>query len=364
MGVNSMKVCFLIGSMSFSGAEKVLSSLTNELAKIGYDIHIILLKEKPGVYEHSKNITIHGVYTNGKRINRIINRIKLIRSSIKIIKPDLVVSFGYVCNINSVISMFFNEIPLVLCERNDPMYDPVSNLDKLKRKLLYPLANGYVFQTEDIQNYFSRKIKKRSVVIPNPVIDKIFEIKTSVSENKKIVTIARLDDYQKNQTMLIKAFTAIADKISDYNLHIYGNGPDHGKYKSLILELQMNNRIFLCGETKNSIENLKGADIFALTSNFEGMPNALIEAMSVGLPCISTDCGGGGAKALISNMENGILIGKGKQQELEEALLLLAKNPDLREQLGKEAYKINEHLNIKRIIKIWIKYFEKIKNWS
>jgi glycosyltransferase involved in cell wall biosynthesis len=358
-----MKICFVIGSMSFSGAEKVLSALVSRMAKQGYEIHIILLQEKHGKQEYKKNINLYGAYTKGHKLARIFNRLRLIRKNVRSINPDLVVSFGYVCNINSIAALLFNKIPLVLCERNDPQYDPISSFGKKKRELLYPFANGYVFQTEKIQSYFSNFIQRKSTVIPNPVIEPSTLMSNSkgIKERGKIITIARLEDYQKNQTMLIKSFSSIANEILEYDLYIYGNGPDKEKYQSLINELNMDDRIFLCGSTGDVISTLKEAEIFVLTSTFEGMPNALIEAMSVGLPCISTDCGGGGAKALIKDWENGIIVARNDSKAFGEAVVLLANNADLRNQLGKEAHKINQYLNIEDITNRWVDYFTSIK---
>ncbi|MDQ0883018.1 glycosyltransferase [Peribacillus sp. V2I11] len=358
-----MRICFVIGSMSFSGAEKVLSALVSRMAKQGHEIHIILLQEKSGKREYQKGIYLYGAYSKGNRVTRVFNRLRLIRKNVRSIAPDLVISFGYVCNINSVTAMLFNKIPLVLCERNDPQYDPISSFGKIKREVLYNFANGYVFQTEKIKSYFSKSIQKNSTVIPNPVIEPIKEVKCSKRNDArgKIITIARLEDYQKNQTMLIKSFSSIANEILEYDLYIYGNGPDKEKYQSLIYDLNMDNRIFLCGSTNDVIKTLKEAEIFVLTSTFEGMPNALIEAMSVGLPCISTDCGGGGAKALINNMENGILVARNDYKAFQEAVVLLANNDGLRDRLGKEANKINQFLNMDDIVEKWLAYFSNIK---
>lgn len=358
-----MKICFLIGSMSFSGAEKVLSALVYRMADLGHDIHIILLQENKGMKKIKDNITLYGAYSTGSKLTRIFNRLLLIKNNVNDISPELVVSFGFVCNINAVAALLFSKIPLVLCERNDPNYDPANNFGKQERAILYPFADGYVFQTENIKSYFSKNIQKKSTVIPNPVIEQIDEIKNRETANKRkqIITMARLDDYQKNQTMLIKSFSSVCNEISEYDLYIYGDGPDKNKYQSLINKLGMVNRIFLCGPTNDVIKTLQEADIFVLTSTFEGMPNALIEAMSTGRPCISTDCGGGGAKFLIENMKNGIIVEKNDNKAFEKAILLLAKDANLRSELGKEAYKINETLNIEDVTQKWLTYFRNIK---
>ena len=134
---------------------------------------------------------------------------------------------------------------------------------------------------------------------------------------------------------------------------MYGDGPDKAKYEKLIKELGMEEKVILFGRVENVSERLKDVEIFVLTSKFEGMPNALIEAMATGLPCISTDCGGGGAAALIENGVNGILIKQNDENAYVEALHKLADDENLRIEMGKEAYKINEKLDIEKIATMW-----------
>lgn len=358
-----MKICFVIGSLSYSGAEKVLSALISEMERKKHEIHIILLQNQGEKNKLSENIYSYGAFTEGNKLSRILKRSRLIRKRIKNINPDIVVSFGYVSNINTIPSMLKLDIPLVICERNDPNYDPFHSSQKKIRKIFYSLAQGYVFQTTEVQKYFSEKIRKKSAVIPNPVITSPEEINTNEkyeNKRKQIVTVARLEDYQKNQTMLIKGFANASIDLPEHDLFIYGDGPDKEKYHLLINELNMENRIFLMGATKNVQNILNKTDIFVLTSNFEGMPNALIEAMAMGLPCISTDCGGGGAKALISNRINGLLIEKDNCKQLQEALLLLNQDYKMKEKLGKEASKIRFTLNINDVSDEWLTYFKTV----
>lgn len=350
-----MHINFIIGAMSYSGAEKVLSIVSSELCKLGHNVSVILLEQKYGISNKEEYVTTYGAKSTGNKINRILIRWRNIRSIIKKIQPDVIVSFGYVCNVNTIPSLFGIHIPKVLCERNDPVYDPRKNTEKLARFLLYRFATGYVFQTDEIKNYFSSSIRKKSVVIPNPISDSGLRWELDKSF-KKIATVARLDDYQKNHIVMFKAFAEFVKNNPEYTLNIYGDGPDKEKYIRIISELKMDKKIILHGKKEKPILELLKAEIFLFTSRYEGMPNALMEAMSIGMPCISTDCGGGGAKTLFSLANTGVLVPVGNVKEITLALENLTRRKSEKIRLGKNALYINKCLNQEKIGLQWENY--------
>lgn len=354
-----MKIAFVIGSLSFSGAEKVLSIVAQELFNQGNDIHVILLEKEKGLVEVEQNLMTYGAKTTGMRLIRLFSRWSVIRDTLKTINPDVVVAFGSVCNVNTIMATIGLRYPLVICERNDPNYDPRKGSEKLIRSVLYPFADGYVFQTERIKDYFSKRIQNKAVVIPNPIIDsgkrwKLF------SSTKRIISIARLDDYQKDQSLMIKAFTKFSVKHPEYQLVLYGDGPDRKKYMDLIECLGMRDKIVLPGKTNNPIKELLDSEIFLLTSVFEGMPNALMEAMSVGIPCVSTDCGGGGAYDLVNIYGAGILVPCGDIDSIVESLSLLVEDNALMNELSSKSITINTKLGRENVSRQWMDYLEKI----
>ncbi|MBO5452575.1 MAG: glycosyltransferase [Clostridia bacterium] len=348
-----MNICFVTGALKYSGAEKIITNLMRQLQQRGHKISVIEFSLKEPA-EGFDGIDQYPVNSGGRSIKNIYNRLKKVRRVVKNNKFDVVLSFNSVYNLDMVPAMAFLKTPLVLCERNDPNYDPRTKLKKLRKKISYPFATGYIFQTERIKNYFSKGIGKRSEIIPN-FIEEPYECVTDNERRKVIVTCARLDDRQKNQSMLIRAFSRFAKENDEYNLEFYGSGPDKAKYESLIKELGMEKRIILCGRVEDVQNRLKNAEIFVLPSVFEGMPNALIEAMGMGLPCIATDCGGGGSAALIENDVNGILIDNFDEDALYEAFKRLCADGVLRKKLGHNAYKVNETLEISKIIDLWEK---------
>ncbi len=354
-----MRVCFVVGKMSFSGAEKVLSIVAKSLVDQGDDVHVLLLQKENGYYSEEENLKIHGVKPSGNKIKRVITRFSNIRKTVKGINPDVVVSFGYVCNNNTIIAMMCSGIPVIACERNDPNYDPLDKTQRVIRKLVYGWAKGYVFQTETISHCFSKKIQQKAAIIPNP-IEKSDYTWSDKESNNVIVTVARLDEYQKNLTSLFEAFSVFYASHINYLLEVYGDGPDRALLENKIAELKMTDKIILKGRINNPTSQIVKAKMFVLSSVFEGMPNALMEAMSVGLPCISTDCGGGGAAALASYDGGCILVPVGDVISLTNAMTSVADDNNYRNVISEQASKINERLAVEEIIKLWQAYLQKI----
>lgn len=350
-----MRICFVIGSMNYSGAEKVLSMIADEM-KHSNDVHVILLERAKGAASIENCISIYGAKSNGSRMHRIIARWNSIESLIDHIHPDIVVSFGYVCNVNAIMALRRSRVPLIVCERNDPSYDPRKISERVARRILYRFADGYVFQTEVIRNYFSPRIQSCSCVIPNPVETPKYRWSRSKAE-KRFISVARLDDFQKDQTMLIEAFSEFLEIYPNYHLDIYGDGPSREDLQRLIEDLGVEERIHLMGKSSNPAKKIAASQAFILTSVYEGMPNALLEAMSVGTPCISTDCGGGGAKALYEYCHGVSLIPVKDKRSLVVELTQIVESESKSQCLSDNALKIVDVLDTKKVVSQWLNYF-------
>ena len=353
-----MRIGFVIGTLNYSGAEKIARYLIDALYhKYNHEIGIILIPGEDKPYPEFSYAKQYLIKNKGNRLLSVINRQRRIRQIVRSDKYDVIVSFGVKFNIDVIEALKFTKTKVILCERNDPVNDPHRKILRLRRRMSYPFATGYVFQTERIASFFGNRICKRSVVIPNFIENKLPNLYNEKAENNIVVT-ARLDDLQKNISMLLKAFAKFVDHY-DYKLYIVGNGPDELKFKKLTEDLRITDRVVFTGR-QNVYDYLKIAQLYVLPSNYEGMPNSLIEAMASGLPCIATDCSGGGAAYLIEDHINGTLIPIGGEKELVASLEELAGNEKLRMKYSIEAYMINDKLKIDRIIKLWVDFIEKV----
>lgn len=354
------KITFVIGSLKYSGAEKVLLMLLNEFAKREMDVNVLLTGTDVVPEELNPKIPWDNVLVTGNSITRPMKRILKLRKKLKQASPNLVVAFGNINAFDVIPATFFTQIPVITCERNDPKADPKSKIQRLRRWFTYNFSEGFIFQTKEIRQFFPKRIQNRSAIIPNPIV--IGEFDTVLGEkNKEIVSVGRLDNNQKNQLLLINTFADLSKEFPDYKLIIYGEGDDRKLYESEIKKLNMESLIFLPGRVSNPIQYIKNSEIFVLTSNYEGMPNALIEAMSIGLPCVSTDCSGGGAKSIIKNNLNGILVEKDNKEALTSAIRSLLKDKEHAISMGKNAMKVRQDLSLDNIVKMWIDYIENVR---
>lgn len=342
------KIAFLLGSMGRGGAERVISILSKEYAACGWDTDIALLLSNTVDYvldDTTRILDFSGSTTS--RILRAPMWINRIRSYVKNEKPDVIVAFTARINVMTLLACLGLKTKIVISERNDPRHDGRGSITNMLTKLLYPSADAIVFQTNRAKVYFNEKIQKKSRIIPNPIMVSADALEDT---KKKVVSVGRLAS-QKNQTMLIEAFSEVVKKHPDYTLYIYGEGNLRQTLTDRIEALNLSDKVFLPGNILNLHEKIADAEIFALPSDYEGLSNALLEAMTMGLPCVSTNCAG--ADEYIENEKNGLLVPVGDTKAMEQALLYMIENPQKRVLMGNEAKKASLNFSSENILKVW-----------
>ena len=339
------RIVFFVGTLRGGGAERVISILANKLAqKEAFDITILLYYDDVIFYHIDDNVRIVSVEKNTKSRN-IIKNILYIRQFFKE-NVDILISFLARFNMLAIASSFGLKTPIIVADRNDPKRIPQKLFLRCLRNFLYIFTDYVVLQTEDNRDYFN--YLKRCSVIYNPIDIELNS--NTVNKEKIIIDVGRLVK-QKNNELLINAFAEIHKQFNDYKLLIFGDG-DHKKHiAELIHELSLDDCVFLKGSTNNILTEMSKSQIYVLPSNYEGMPNSLIEAMCLGLPVISTRVSG--AKDLIVDNENGILIDVGDKNQLIDKLSYLINEKEKRKTLGENAKKIYERLNSDRIVTEW-----------
>lgn len=355
-----MELVVITTYMANGGAQRVLSVLIKEWEKMGHSITIIQTqpsKFPDFLYDFPKNLKIINYPDYRQNIfYGVLNVLPLVKY-LKKHPQAVVIAFLNPCiNLAAICSKFVSNI-FVFSERNDPTRYPLQKAKRIIRDNLFKCADACVFQTTDAKLHFPQKVQSKGVVIPNPVNNNLPDINRK-NESKHIVAFGRLSK-QKNFPMLIYAFKKLNEIYSDFELDIYGN--DDGEKNSLhelIKNLKLENSVHLKGFTNNVFDIMNECVMYVSTSDYEGISNSMLEALAMGVPSICTDCPVGGAREMITNDENGILIPVGDIEALFKAMKKIIEDKKFAEKIGQNAFKIRTQFSADWIATLWIKTIE------
>lgn len=361
MSVGTRKILFYIDSICGGGAERMMSNLVNYFSDQRYEVTLLTSYKNENDYSISQKVKRINIYEDKIRegfIKKNFTRIRYIRRICRNDNIDALVSFMAAPNIRSLIATTGLRTRNIISVRVYPEIEYQNKKDRLAAMLLYPRTDGIVFQTEEARDWFPTAIKNNSVIIWNGVADSFYRVKRS-AHPKNMISIGRLDK-QKNFPLLIGAFKDIADEFPEEKLVIYGDGKEKKALEELIKSEGLAGKVLLEGQTRNVPGILQECKLFVLSSDYEGMPNALMEAMASGVPCISTDCPSGGSRAVIGAECNGILVPPGDRRELSREMKRLLSDKKEREEMGKHARERAEVFRLERVCREWKEYIDKI----
>ncbi len=270
-------------------------------------------------------------------------------------RPDYVVCFGTTVQTILTLCKFVLPFKLIVSERSDP--GSLKSLSDRIRYKCYGYSDTIVFQTEGAMRYFNKKIQDKAVVIPNPIT--IPQEKWDMNKTtESVVSVGRFEVVQKRQDLLLKAFKIILESKPWVKLHFLGDGDDKQSMKDLAMQLGISDSVVFHGVVRNVKVELLKHRLFVLCSDYEGMPNALLEAMSLGMPVVSTNCRPGGASSLIDNQQNGLLTECGNSEQLANAILYILDNPKTSEMMADCARSSLSRFDPRIIGSLWLKIFE------
>ena len=356
-----MKIACIAYLHGFGGAERQITTLANQLVKKNNEVHLIIIAEDKRFYEIDSRIHIHSLLEaeKGHTIFRILNRRKLLLRKLKDLKCDVIINFNLQSAYLLALSNKKGIGKILYSERTNPGDQKYKGFLGLLRWMSKHRIDAYVFQTKGAQEYFNDTyIIKNSTVIPNACFYKK-DSSYAYKREKRIVSVGRLSE-QKNQKILIEAFSILSKKHPDYILELYGEGELQSKLEHLSKKLGIENKVVFKGTTSDIRTSISNASLFVLSSNYEGIPNALIEAMASGLPCISTDCKPGGARALITSGYDGLITPIEEVASLASAMEYMINNPKESERMALNATKIVDRLAPEKIYDMWERYLENI----
>ena len=359
MGSEKMKILFLNTNIGYGGASKMMVFVANRLAQAGHDVSFLTYRDNTSLQNLSPAVIhIHKPWEEGSSKGlMLVKTLSELHKYIVAEKFDVAVAFLSPSQLRLAIARLGTKTKTLFSQRGDPYQNNKNKrIGNWVTNKSFTSADYYVFQTEGAQKFYKTNIIQRSVIIPNPV-EKSEVCLNNIQRDKRIVNVARLDLYQKRQDLLIKAFKKFNLEFPEYTLHLYGDGPDEEEIKSLI---KGDNNIIMHGAVNNISEEIKTACMFVLTSDFEGIPNALIEAMELGIPCISTRCSPGGAELLISHNKNGLLAECGDVDGIVTAMKKYANDLTFATKMGESAKRIAEDFSEERIGNMWVDLFCRI----
>ena len=349
------KILFYIHSLNKGGAERVLLTLAKKLSKT-YEVAILTDVYDEREYPLPDGIRRIDLQTYMNKVSWIrvgaLKRLVAIRLCCKKEAPDKMIAFMISNAIRAVLANLLSGNKVITAVRSNPYDDYGSGKKRLFLQTVFFFADRIVCQTSYQKEYFNKYLQKKCAVIANPLFSEFCMEPYDGEKDKQIVSAGRLFDY-KNHKLLIQAFAKVAEDFPEYQVTILGEGPYRAELEKEIAKLHMESRIFLPGDSDHVAEDIYKASVFALPSDTEGMPNALMEAMALGLAVVSTDCPCGGPKSLIRHGENGLLCRVGDVEDMAAQLRIVLADDALRVKLGKNAFSIREDCHIDRISAKW-----------
>ena len=354
-----MKISFVTSTLTSGGAERVISILANEFSKRGYDVEMIALTSiSPDFYTLDENVRF--LHADKECGGGLLKEILWFRKHVKKEHPDVVIAFMEAVYEFVLMALLGTGTPVVSSERKSPDA-AFSFTRRFLRWLLLPTAAAHVVQTQKIKSFYRKQIQEKTHIIYNPVNEIVFSerMKTFEHDENRIVSVGRLYP-QKNHKLMIEAFSQLANDFPHWKLVIFGEGFLRPELEALIELKGLKHRVLLPGLSSNVIEEVAKSKVFCLSSDYEGMSNAMIEAMCVGTPIVTTRVSG--ADELLVNNVTGLLVDIGDMKQLCVALRRLMSDSELRNKLSQQAKKKASYFKTDQIVSDWEELIIKVVN--
>lgn len=362
--INMKRIALFINSLQKGGSERVMVNLAEFLHHKGYEILLVTQYKKDVEYEISPDI--RRIYSEpdqsqlgGGRIHNFLVRFNTLKNIWKDFKPDVVLSFLGKNNLMAIMTTLFLPAKVAVSVRGEPTMEYEGKIMQLTAKFMFRFADGVAMQTKQAAQFFPKAVRKKVEILSNPLNPVFINRRFEGPREDIIVAAGRLDD-NKNHAMLIHAFAKIADEYPGMRLVIFGEGENREKLEKLITEKNLSDRVSLPGNVSDIADRICSARIFTLTSNTEGMPNSIMEAMALGIPVISTDCPCGGPAMLIEDSVNGLLVPVGDAYALADAFRKILSDNEFEITLGNNAYESSKKYDPQKVNSQWEKFLNEL----
>jgi glycosyltransferase involved in cell wall biosynthesis len=366
-----MRLVIFIYSMGDGGAERVTANLANYWAKKNWDITIIsiapisldLFKLHPAIKRLSLDMSNDSANALAG-LSHNINRVKALRALLTEIQPDIALAMMTTANVLLALASWgLPTIKTIGSNRNHPPMRPVGTLWHVLRKFTYGLLDANTAMSSEGRDWIKQyTCSKRVVAMPNPVSWPLPLLEPHIpppeTNRRRIIGVGRLVEV-KGFAALINAFGALAEKHLEWDLIILGEGPLRPALENQVEQLGLQSRISLPGRAGNVGEWYAKADVYVLSSKFEGFPNTLVEAMAYGLAPVSFDCDTG-PRDIIRHEIDGLLVPAQNADELTKALDKVMSDDALRKKYAEKALEVRERFSMVNIVAQWEKLFSEL----
>lgn len=357
-----MRLTLIISSLSYGGAERVLSTMANHWAILGRQVTLITLDSQAmdfyALHPRVRRVALGlvGVSVHPWRaLSNNLRRLTRLRREIRASEPEVIVSFIHEMNVLTLLASSGLNVPVIVSERTDPRQHRIGRVWAVLRRLLYPRADAVVVQTNEVGYWMQRFVRKEVVhTIPNAVALPVHEADHTacyLGSDRTVIAMGRLGP-EKGFDLLLRAFAQCAAKHPDWSLMILGEGSERERLEALAGELGVANRVSMAGLIREPVKLLRHADLFVMSSRFEGFPNALLEAMACGLPVISTDCPSG-PREIVRDGVDGVLVPPEDIDALAAAMERLMSDEAERERLAARAPDVVRRFGVSEMMKLW-----------
>lgn len=371
-----MKILFLTSSMQGGGAERVAALLVNGWVGKGNNVVLMPTFSERGDSAYPLEPSVELTFLSdlcspaAGRVERLMGLRKFIRT----FQPDVVVSFLPHVNIAAILAAIGLKVPVIACERTYPpaVQPPISLVYRVLRRLVYQHASVLVGQTEATANWLRLRAGKRTSIatVPNPVVlplpskTPIIDPDQVIDPRQKLILWAGRIDDAKRGSLLIEAFKTIVASADDWDVCMLGSGPLHETLCKKVADLNLEDRIFLPGFAGNLADWYRRADVYVMTSSFEGFPNTLLEALAHGVPSVAFDVLTGPRDLSDQGRRLILLPDSNHVVRLADALSTLLNDPELRRRLSVDGSEVTVTYSEKAVFSLWEELFELVVDSS
>lgn len=362
--MENKKILIVIPRMNGGGAERVVSIVASHLARKGYRVRLFTLVSDESFYPLDPAVELQSALFTVNRASRFtrmvslgknfLNAILCIQEQLREFQPDILFSVLEEADIVTWLAGNRKHCKWLVSERNDPTRRPGWYTALLN--FIYHRADGMVCQSRTVADFYS--FVKRKWVIPNPIDPSLYPAKVPEAQPPRIVSVGRLKP-QKNTALQVEAFSRIAAKYPDLTFTAYGEGWEREMLEAAIAEKHLEDRFFLPGASQKVLEEIRDAALFVMSSDYEGFPNALVEAITIGVPVISTDFATGIARELITE-DVGEVVPCGDAEALAQAMDTLLGDPHRRERIRQVGSHATDPFQVDTVLKQWTQLFDEL----